>query len=76
MDLKALRNRLRISQTRLAQLSDVGRFKIALYELGEGKLTDEEESRIESALRDEARRISTEMTSFQQGLEGRLSIAE
>jgi hypothetical protein len=56
-DLKARRGELRISQSRLAKLAGVSRFKICLYELGEGGLAAEEQARVEQALREEAERI-------------------
>jgi predicted transcriptional regulator len=67
MDLKDLRRKLKISQTRLAQMSEVSRFKIALYELGEGTLSADECSRIVEALRSEARRIQEETLDIARG---------
>jgi len=57
MNLRAHRNALRISQSRLARLSGVSRFKICTYELGDGALTDAELARIHEALQAEAERL-------------------
>jgi hypothetical protein len=46
-----------MSQSRLARLSTVSRFKICLFELGDGELTTEEQGRIRVALRAEAERL-------------------
>jgi hypothetical protein len=51
------RNILGISQIRLARLSVVSRYKICLFELGDGSLTAEEQNRIRTALQLEARRL-------------------
>jgi predicted transcriptional regulator len=48
---------LRLSQTRLAALSKVSRFKICLYERGDLSLTPHELLQIDEAIREEARRI-------------------
>jgi predicted transcriptional regulator len=55
--LRPHRVALGLSQTRLARLANVSRFKICLFELGDGKLTTEEQDRIRTALRAEARRL-------------------
>jgi predicted transcriptional regulator len=59
--LRVHRNQLRLSQTRLAVLSDVPRWKIAQYELGdvkgEGKLSDSEKARICAAFQSEVARL-------------------
>ena len=57
MDLRSHRNLLGISQTRLARLSRVGRFKICMYELGDGSITPEEQCRLVAALKLEAQRL-------------------
>lgn len=67
MELKTLRTKVRISQTRLAHESGVSRFKVALYELGQGTLTPDESSRIMNALRNEAQRIQQETSDIAQG---------
>jgi transcriptional regulator with XRE-family HTH domain len=64
MNLRAHRNELGISQSRLARLSGVSRFKICTYELGDGSLTAEQRCRIREALQVEAdrlRRIATQL---------------
>lgn len=48
---------LGLSQARLAKLSGVSRFKICLFELGDGELTTEELGRIRVALEAEAQRL-------------------
>jgi predicted transcriptional regulator len=73
VELKSRRRRLKISQTRLATVAGVSRFKIALFELGEGKLTPDEQQHIETALRNEAKRIQQdaleiERTQFDAGV--------
>ncbi len=55
--LRSHREALGLSQTRLARLANVSRFKICLFELGDGKLTTEEQNRIRTALRAEAQRF-------------------
>jgi predicted transcriptional regulator len=59
MNLQGHRKTLGISQSRLARLSHVSRFKICLYELGDGHLTPEEQNRIREALQAEADRLSS-----------------
>lgn len=48
---------LGISQSKLARLSGVARFKICTFELGSGSLTAEEQRRIKLALEAEAGRL-------------------
>jgi len=57
IDVKAARQRMSISQLRLAKLSGVSRFKIGLHEAGNSQLSDQELTRIKAALRKEARRM-------------------
>jgi|ERR1035437_3679423 transcriptional regulator with XRE-family HTH domain len=57
MNLQSLRSALGISQSRLARLSRVSRFRLCMYELGDGSLTPAEQARIEEALRAEAARF-------------------
>ena len=57
MNLRGTRLFLRISQSRLARLSGVSRFKICLYELGDGSLSEEEQRRIRRALHAETDRL-------------------
>jgi predicted transcriptional regulator len=56
-NLRFRRRTLGISQTRLARLSGVSRFKICMYELGDGALTEDEHGQIRAALQVEADRL-------------------
>jgi predicted transcriptional regulator len=56
-NLRACRISLGVSQSRLARLAGVSRFKICTYELGDRALTHEEQSRIRVALEKEAQRL-------------------
>ena len=56
-NLRRSRIALGVSQSRLARLSGVSRFKICTYELGDGALTPEQSSRIREALQAEAERL-------------------
>lgn len=56
MNLRSHRNALRISQSRLARLSGVSRFKICTYEIGDRSLTADEQTRTHEALQAEAER--------------------
>jgi predicted transcriptional regulator len=57
MDLRSNRNALGISQSKLARLARVSRFKICMYELDGGSFTPDEHSRIREALLREANRL-------------------
>jgi predicted transcriptional regulator len=57
MDLRKHRSALGLSQSKLARLSSVSRFKICTFELGGGSLTADEEERIRQALVSEADRL-------------------
>jgi predicted transcriptional regulator len=57
MNLRAHRSALGISQSKLARLSGVSRFKICLFELGDGELNEEEQRQIREALLTEAERL-------------------
>lgn len=57
MELKASRNKLRMSQARLAFLSGVGRYKIAMHEVGGGSLAPDEITKIRQTLQQEADRL-------------------
>jgi hypothetical protein len=46
-----------MSQTRLARRASVSRFKLCMFELGDGTLTADEEGRISQALQAEADRL-------------------
>ena len=62
---------LGISQSKLARLSGVSRFKICTYELGDTTLTADEQNRIQEAFRTEAsrlRNISIRIESSKPGL--------
>ena len=56
-NLRSQRLILRISQSRLARISGVSRFKICLYELGDGSLTQDELGQIREALHSEVERL-------------------
>ena len=56
-NLLSRRNLLRISQNRVARLSGVSRYKICLFERGDGDLDAAEVERIRQALRVEADRL-------------------
>ena len=55
--LRANRVSLGLSQSHLARLSGVSRFKICTYELGDGAISPDEQRRIREALRAEAERM-------------------
>ena len=55
--LRSRRESLGISQSKLARISGVSRFKICVFELGGGTLSPEECQRIKAALETEAARI-------------------
>jgi predicted transcriptional regulator len=57
MNLRTNRLALGISQSRLARISRVSRFKICVFELGSGSLTLDEQEQIKEALRAEAQRL-------------------
>jgi predicted transcriptional regulator len=57
MDLRSHRTALRLSQSKLARLSGVSRFKICTSELGDGTLSLDDQVRILHALRAEAERL-------------------
>ena len=64
MKLRSPRNALGMSQSRLARLSCVSRYKICMYELGDGSLTKEEWARIEEALKTEAARVQRSLAGL------------
>ena len=57
MDLRQQRQALGLSQSKLARLSHVSRFKICTYELGDCSLTPEQQHLIREALCGEADRL-------------------
>lgn len=64
MNLRSRRNALGVSQSKLARMSRVSRFKLNVFELGSGSLSRAEQDRIQRALRAEAdrlRKISTQI---------------
>jgi predicted transcriptional regulator len=70
--LRDNRMALGVSQSKLARLSGVSRFKICLFELGDGTLTADEQIRIREALQAEAERLREISTHFDFGWTGRL----
>ena len=64
MNLRSRRTEFGISQSRLARLTGVSRFKICTYEPGDTSLSNDEQIRIREALRTEAechRNIPTQL---------------
>jgi hypothetical protein len=59
---------LGLSQSRLARLSRVSRFKICTCELGDGLLTADEQNRIREALQSEAERLRSLPANIDFGL--------
>lgn len=57
INLRSRRESLGISQSKLARVSGVSRFKICMFELGGGLLSEHECQRIKTALEAEAARI-------------------
>jgi hypothetical protein len=53
-----------MSQSRLAQLSGVSRFKICMFELGHQPLTAAEHNQLEAALKREAQRLVGSLTEL------------
>jgi predicted transcriptional regulator len=69
-NLRACRLGLGVSQSRLARLSRVSRFKICSYELGDRWLKSVEQLRITEALRAEAERLRNLSTQIDFGHTG------
>lgn len=67
-NLRASRISLGISQSRLARLSGVSRFKICLFELGDGSLSTEEQNQIRGALQTETDRLRNLPENVEFGL--------
>jgi predicted transcriptional regulator len=65
--LRSDRTSLGLSQSRLARLSGVSRFKICTYELGDASLTSEEQRQLSDALLAEAKRLGN--IAFRLGLQ-------
>lgn len=57
MNLRQHRSALGISQSKLARLAGVSRFKICTFELGSGSLTEAEQELIRAALQSEVERL-------------------
>ena len=55
--LRSHRATLGISQSKLARISGVSRFKICVFELGSGSLTPDEQRQINEALQAEVERL-------------------
>jgi predicted transcriptional regulator len=55
--LRGCRAAIGLSQSKLSRLSGVSRFKICLYELGDGSLSGQEQDRIRRALQAEKDRL-------------------
>src|SRR4051794_15442553 len=75
--LRRTRTTFGLSQSRLARLSGVSRFKICTYELGDGSLTPEQQVYIRKALQAEAERLRSipaqiDFSELQFGREGQL----
>jgi predicted transcriptional regulator len=56
-ELRSHRAALGISQSKLARVSGVSRFKICVFEVGSGSLTPDEQRQITEALQAEAKRL-------------------
>jgi predicted transcriptional regulator len=67
MDLRQQRQVLGVSQSKLARLSRVSRFKICTFELGDCSLTIDQQSRIREALCAEAARLRNLSTNIEFG---------
>jgi predicted transcriptional regulator len=67
MNFKEDRSRLGLSQAKLARLSGVSRFKICPSELGDSRLTSDEQAKLRSALQAEAERLRTTAASVESG---------
>ena len=63
-NFKQQRQQIGISQSRLARLSGVSRFNICCSELGQRLLTDDERTRIRSALKMEITRMRAVMSEL------------
>lgn len=76
--LRYTRRSLQLSQSKLARLSGVSRYKICDFELGSGELSPVEQERIRRALRTEAerlRKVSTEVALVRPASEPGKSLA-
>jgi len=65
MNVKESRVIVKLSQSKLARLSGVSRFKIVSYELGEGNLSPSEIELIRDALYSEAARIRMSLVDLE-----------
>ena len=66
-DIRTPRTVLGISQSRLARLSGVSRFKICVFELGDASLTVDEQRRVGRALQAEAQRLRHAAAQVEEG---------
>ena len=62
--LRSRRETLGLSQSNLARISGVSRFKICMFELGGGALSTEEQLRVRKALEGEAARLRSVAVEF------------
>ena len=67
INLRGPRIALGLSQSRLARISGVSRYKICTYELGDGALTMEEWNRVAKAISGEADRLRSVGTQIGTG---------
>lgn len=68
MEIRSSRQDLGISQSRLARLAGVSRFKVCTFELGSGSLSKDEHRRLEQALLNEAERLRALSTKVELSL--------
>ena len=57
MNLQTFRASFGISQSKLARMSGVSRFKLCTFELGNGRLDESEQERVRKAFQSEANRV-------------------
>jgi predicted transcriptional regulator len=67
MSIRERRVRLKLSQLKLAHCAGVSRFKLCLYELGQGTLSTEEIARLEAAIAREAQRLRYALVELETG---------
>ena len=65
INLRSSRESLGISQSKLARISSVSRFKICMFELGGGSLSSKECQSIKASLEAEAARIRSATVSLE-----------
>ena len=64
MNLQTFRSSFGISQSKLARLSGVSRFKLCTFELGHGRLDQNEQELVRKAFQLEARRVQGLVSGF------------